>query len=81
MATRRLVVKILIKYNSNNLEENDEEEKEPIDIEFTEQKAGPENDENVIDFKWSDVQEENQKHIAKANFIKILQKYTNEEIY
>ena len=34
------------------MEENDEE-KEPIDIEFTKKRAGPENDENVIDFRWS----------------------------
>ena len=33
-----LVAKTLIKYNNNNLEENDEEEKEPINIELTEQK-------------------------------------------
>ena len=36
MATRRLVAKTLIEYN-NNLEENDEEEKESINIEFTEE--------------------------------------------
>ena len=39
MATGKPFSKTLIKYNSNNLEENDEEEKEPIDIEFTEQNA------------------------------------------
>ena len=38
LATGRPVAEILIKYNNNNLEENDEEEKEPINIEFTEQK-------------------------------------------
>ena len=39
MATGLSVAKTLIKYNnSNNLEENNEEEKEPIDIEFTDQK-------------------------------------------
>ena len=38
MATGLSVAKILIKYN-NSLEVNDEEEKEPIDNEFTEQKA------------------------------------------
>ena len=32
------VAKTLIKYNSNSLEENDEEEKEPINIEFNEEK-------------------------------------------
>ena len=37
------------------MEENDEEKKEQIDIELTEQKASP-HDENAIDFKWSDVQ-------------------------
>ena len=42
MATGRPVSKTLIKYSSNSLEENDEEEKEPIDIEFTEQNADPE---------------------------------------
>ena len=30
--------KILIKYNNNNLEENDEEEKEPINIELIDKK-------------------------------------------
>ena len=40
-ATGWPVAKILIKYN-NNLEENDKEEKEPIDIELTDQKADPE---------------------------------------
>ena len=38
LATGRPVAKALIKYNSNNLEENDEEEKEPINIELTDQK-------------------------------------------
>ena len=37
MATGLAVAKTLIKYNSN-LEENNEEEKEPINIEFSEQK-------------------------------------------
>ena len=32
----------LIKYNSNSLEVNDQEEKESIDIELTKQKADPE---------------------------------------
>ena len=62
------VAKTLIKYNSNSSEENDEEEKEPIDIEFTEQKTDPENNENVIDFRWSDVQED-EEDIALVNFI------------
>ena len=49
LATRRPVAKALIKYN-NNLEKN-EEEKEPINIELTEQKTDPYNDENAIDFR------------------------------
>ena len=42
MATGRPVAKTLTKYNSNNLEEKDEVEKEPIDIELTAQKYSPE---------------------------------------
>ena len=34
----KTVAKTLVKYNSNNLEENDEEEREPINIELTDQK-------------------------------------------
>ena len=63
-------------YN-NNSEENDWEEKEPINIELTEQKTDPYNYENAIDFRWSDVQEEDQKDIALTNFIESLQKQTN----
>ena len=51
MATGHPVAEILIKYNSNNLEENDEEEKKPINIELTDKKADPYNDVNSIDFK------------------------------
>ena len=51
MATGHPVAEILIKYNSNDLEENDEEEKEPINIEFTDQNADTYNDENSIDSK------------------------------
>ena len=42
MATGTPDAKILIKYKSNNLEKNNEEEEEPINIDFTEQKSGPE---------------------------------------
>ena len=43
MATGIPDAKALIKYNSNNnLEENDEEKKDPINIELTEQKANTE---------------------------------------
>ena len=41
MATGRPVTKTLIKIN-NSLEENDEEEKKPINIEFIEQNTDPE---------------------------------------
>ena len=64
------------------MEENDEEEKEPIDIEFTEQKSDPYNDENTIDFRWSDVQEEeDEEDTTLAHFIESLQKQTDEEIF
>ena len=81
MATGRAVVKTLIKYNSNNLEENDEEEKESINIELTEQKADPYNDENAIKFRWSGVKEEDEEDIALANFNESLQKQADEEFF
>ena len=74
------IVKALIKYNCNSLEENCEEENEPIDIEFTKQKSSW-NDENAIDFKWSDVKEEDEKDIALVNFIECLQKLADEDIF
>ena len=51
MATGRPVAKTLLKYNSNFLVENDEKEKEPINIELTERKKDPYNDENIIEFR------------------------------
>ena len=57
METERPVAKALIEYKSNSFEENEEEEKDPIDIKLTEQKTDYYNDENAIDFKWWDVQE------------------------
>ena len=42
LATGFPISKTLIKYNSNSLDENNEIEKEPIDIELTEQIADPE---------------------------------------
>ena len=68
METGRPVAKTLIKYNSNNLEEN-EEERESIDIEFTERKPDLYNDENAIDIKWLNVQEKYEEEIALVNFI------------
>ena len=64
------IAKTLIKLNSNSFKENDEEEKEPIVIEFTVQKADLENDKNDFDFGWLGVQEEDEEDIALANFIK-----------
>ena len=42
-----------------------------IDIEFTEQKADPEIDENAIDFRRLDVQEVDNKNIAKDNLLRV----------
>ena len=81
MATGRPVAKTLIKYNRNNLEENNEEEREPINIGLTEQKTDLINDENTIASKWSDVKEEDGKDIALTNFSENLQKQVDEEIF
>ena len=62
------------------MEENDDEEKEPINIELTEQKTDPYNDENAIYFRWSDEKEkEEEEDIALTSFIENLQKQTDEE--
>ena len=50
------------------MEEKNEEEKESINIELTDQKTDSYNDENAIDFRWSDVQEEGEEDIALSNF-------------
>ena len=80
-ATGHPVAEILIKCNNNSLEKNDEEEKEPINIELTDQKTDPYNDENAIDSKWSDLTEENEEDIALANFIESLNKANWWEIF
>ena len=59
------------------MENNDEEEKESIDNEFTEQKAGPKNYVNAIDFRWSNILEEDREDILRANFIESLKKQTD----
>ena len=64
MTTGRPVAKTLIKYNSNSSEENEEEKYLAY---WT--KISSWNDENVIDFRWSGVQEEDGEDIALANFI------------
>ena len=82
LATGRPVAKTLIKYNSDNLEENDEEEKEPINIELTDKKkTDPFNDENSIDSKWSYLTEEVEEDIALANFLRAWKKQTDEKIF
>ena len=64
------------------MEENDEEEKEPINIELNNQKKTvPYNNENSIDSKWSDLTEEDEEDIAKANFIESLNKVKWWEIF
>ena len=68
-ATGRPDAKTLIKYNNNNLEEKDEVEKEPIDIELTEQKADPEMMKMLLTLNDQAVQEEDEEDIALANFI------------
>ena len=80
MATGGPVAKTLIKYNIS-LEENSEEEKEPIHIELNEGNTDPYNDENAIKFRLSDVKEEDEEDIALANFIESLQNQTDDEIF
>ena len=52
------------------MEDNDEKEKESIDIEFYLENADPKNFENSIDFRWSGVQEEDEEDIDNISFIK-----------
>ena len=58
--------KMLIKYNSNSLE--DEEEKELINIELNERRAVHENNENCIEFRLSDKHRE-EKDITQINLV------------
>ena len=71
------VAKTLVEYKSIT-RRNGEEEKGPIDIEFTGQNRFW-NDEIAIDFWWLDAQEEDDKDIALANYIENLQKQADEE--
>ena len=80
LATGRPDTKTLTKYNNNSLEKNDEEEKEPINIDLTEQKADHYNNENAIHFRWSDVNKED-KDIALTNLNESLLKQTDEEFF
>ena len=55
--------------------------RELVEIEFTEQKFDSENDENIIDFKLSDISGEDDEGIPKDNSIESLQKQVDEEIF
>ena len=64
------------------MEENDDEEKEPINIELTDHKTDPYNDKNSFDSKWSDLTEEDEEDIALANLIESFEKkQTDEKIF
>ena len=67
--------------NSNNLEEIEDDEKEPIDIEFIRQKADPYNGKIAFDFSWLDVQEKNEEDINLVSLIESLQKQADEESF
>ena len=76
MATGFLVSKTLIEYNRNSLEEN-EEEKEQIYIEFTEQNTDPENNENAIDFRLYAEQQIKEENIT---LVKIMENYKSKQM-
>ena len=62
--------------NSNSLKENDEEEKEAINIEFTQQIADSENDKILLTYvRW--IYKEKTRKIAMANLIKSLLNQTD----
>ena len=63
------------------MDENDEEEKEPINIELTGHKTDPCNYENSTDSKWSDLTEEDEEDIALTNFIESWKKQTDEKFF
>ena len=44
-------------------------------------KKNPDYDEIIIDFRWSDVQEDDEEDIVLANFFESLQKQTHEEVF
>ena len=67
MANGLPIAKTSIGYNNNCYEEI-EEERKTIYIEFTKQNA---DSENAIDFRWSDVQEEDEEDIALVYLIEI----------
>ena len=62
----QVIVEQDVKIDNNN-NNSEEEEKNVVEIEFTKQKTNPENDENAIDFRWSDIRGKGEGDIAKAN--------------
>ena len=50
--------------------ENEDEANEPVDIYFTEHKAGPDNHENAIDFRRLNVQEEARKILFWLTYLR-----------
>ena len=80
MATGKPVAKFLIKYNRNNLEKR--RRREGVNLYWVYWgKSYLYNDENAIDFKWSDVKEEDEEDNPLIKFIESLQKQTDEEIF
>ena len=67
--------------NDNNNSSHEEEGKEVVGIELTEQNADPENDENAIEFRWSDIWGEDEEDIVKANLIESLQRQDAEQFF
>ena len=63
LATGRLVAKILIKYNINNWRKMKKRRSQLILSLLS--KSNPYNDENAIDFRWSDVQDVEDITLAK----------------
>ena len=80
MAAGRSIAKTLIKYNSSCLKKNDEKKGADRYLVYW-SKRWSWNDENAIDFRLSDVKEEDEKDTSLANFIESLQKQTDEEIF
>ena len=77
LTTNLPVAKTLIKYNYSS-DENDEEGADWYWVYWA--KSWSWNDENAIDFRWSDVIKEDEEDIVLANFIESLQKQTDEKI-
>ena len=78
MATGLPVAKTLIKYNSSCSKKRWKRKgADRYWVYWSKRRSW--NDENAIDFRWSDVKEEDEEDTALANFIESLQKQTDEE--